>query len=789
MENEQEKRAGGGWRLAFLGKLSGERLPRALVFCILGFLFSRVHIIFGARPMAIALISVLSGEVFFALVGALLGSFFTDGGFIAAISLLITLFVRVIIGTADKDGRLFSEPLLLRMSAGLLGGFVRAVYEWLITGVSISSALYGASMLLLPPLFVFIFSGLDEHPLDAVLLGREPLPRLTRGGGGENISTVFFYVSALLFLHICCRSLLDVSLFGIDFAFVLAALCTLLVAMRHGALYAGAVGFISTLGISGVHSVSFALLGLLSGLLFPVGAPYALVGGALAFCFWSGYSEGLSGVLSTLPELAIAIALTTPLIKRVARREDTPEAEKPRRPADTLSAVGTMALSYRGKYSENTERLIASIRAISKISSSDGGECGRPSEAEYLAAITSAVRGFCAECEHREACERREVCPALHRAPELSKIIASGGRPAASDINTENEFCERCADIAKHINERVSALEYERARIRRISGFGEELSLISKMMCEARERDREDTALNSEKSRLAEEALTNAGISDFSVRVFGERRPRAFLAVLDGDGKTISSDVVKAALSEALGGELCDIEYYRDGEVAMLECTVKEKYSVSFSYKIRSAGGGVSGDSVSGIRTADGVFYGILADGMGRGDLAHRASDYLISLVQNLLSFGIGQDTLVKLLSCLMSRRGEANSTLDLFRFDLYTGEASFIKCGASPSYIKRDGTLYRIGSEGTPIGVGAESLGERVRVEVKPTDIVIMTSDGVADTKASSLKFIEKMSGEPCESLSDFAEELISLDGGGDDDRSALVVKILEGSKTPAFT
>ena len=783
-ENKEKRSARGG----LIGSgLTGEKLIRALVVCLLGFLFSRLHIVFSAKPMAIALVAFLSSDVYFAVLGGIVGGFSVGGGFISAISLLITLFVRVIIGTADKERTPFSEPLLLRMSAALLGGFVFAVYEWLVTGISVAAVLYGVSMLLIPPLAVFLFSGMTEQSALDILLGEEAMPRLSGGDFQSKTSAVFFYISSLLFLHIVARSLSEFSIFGIDPAFIFAAALTLLVATRHGAVPAAISGLAMTLGIAGVQTVSFALLGLLSGILFPFGAPLSIVAGGLAFCLWAGYSGGLSGVLSTLPELIISMALVLPTLKGRVVRPTAPSAtHEIQTPADTLSKVGTMALSYRGKYAENTERFIASIEAISAITDTGAGGRVSPATEEYRAAVILAIKDFCGECEYNSACESREVCPAFSRVDTLAESLALGERISASDINTEHEFCERRAELAKRINERASELEYRYATAHRTEGLRDELSLVSKMTGEARLADRADVALNSQVSALAEEALRDAGICDFSVRVFGERRMRVFLAIDDPDGKIISGGAVRDALHSALSSELCEVEYYRDGRVSMLEGFVREKYSVAFSYKIKACEGDVSGDSATGIRTSDGAFYGILADGMGRGAAARRASAYLVSLTENLLSFGIKEDTLVKFLSCLMARRGEEYSTLDLFRFDLYTGEASFIKCGAAPSYVKREGTIYRIGSEGTPIGVGSEALGERVRAEVKPGDLVIMTSDGVSDTQGGQLKFIERMSGEIGSSLSEFAEEIVSLGQGGDD-RSALVIRIEEISKKSA--
>jgi stage II sporulation protein E len=518
-------------------------------------------------------------------------------------------------------------------------------------------------------------------------------------------------------------------------------------------------------------------------MLFRVGASYALVGGALAFAFWSGYSGGLSGVLSTVPELIVSGTLILPVLKGGKLRRVESASEERR--ADTFSAVGTMALSYRSKYRENTQRLIASLEALSALNGRDAGERTRPEREDYFQAFISEVKSFCSECEHGSDCERVGVCPALSGAERLVSILFSGGRLEVGDINGEVEFCERRRELSQRINERISQMEYAHARNRRLSRIDGELALISRLMTEAGARDAMDVAMNSESSARAERALSEAGLSNFSVRVFGERRERIFLAVLDPDGKTISSEKVRRSLSEALSAELCDIEYYRDGGVAMLECAVKERFSVSFAHRTRAADGRISGDSAAGIRTDDGVFYGILCDGMGRGSPASDASAYLLSVTKNLLSFGAGQDTLVELLSCLMARRGEANSTLDLFRLDLFTGEGSFIKCGAAPSYVKREQTLYRIASEGLPVGAGSEVRGERVRVEVKPGDVVIMTSDGVSDTQSSLIEFIGKMPSESKSSLADLAEDIVARVGCGEDDRTALVIGISESSKS----
>jgi hypothetical protein len=558
---------------------------------------------------------------------------------------------------------------------------------------------------------------------------------------------------------------------------IFSALAAIFAAARLGAVPATLVGTSASLGIAGVQTVSFALLGLISGALFPVGLPYALVGGGLAFCFWSGYSGGLSGVLSSVPELAIAVALSTPLLRlfrtSAVRRERDDGI-------DTLSLVGTMALSFKSKYSENSERMIASLCSLSTVALKHWQGVCSPTKEEYESAVEECATAFCRECEHFALCEREKICPKGARCALLAEKLFLGGRLSADDINTESEFCERPGELSAYINAKISELEYERGVRVRLSAMHRELSYISRLASDAVARDGEDTSHNKGLSDELCKALSDGGIKNFSAKVFGVRRPYAFLAIADPDGKIIASDKVRGAIFSVLG-ETGGESYYKSQSAAMLECRAREKYSVDFAYKSH-AFCEVSGDSAAGIKTSDGIFYGILSDGMGRGEGARRASAYLVELIKNLLSFGAGWESVVGLASRLLERQGDTQATLDLFKFDLFTGDGEMIKCGASPSYLRRGDGIFKISAEGAPLGVGGEGAFEKIRLEVKCGDILVMASDGANDTPGGAISFISRLSGE-IKTLSSFAEELLRC-GEGQDDKTALVIRISEGGK-----
>ena len=133
------------------------------------FLFSRCHLVFGAHPLAIAFIAVLPTRVWIAVIGAVSGALtLGKAGVVYSMISVIVVFLRIIVSGTDKTDEnkvylnWFSENLLLKMSASLIGGFIAAVYETLLSGLTLTTVLFGLTMILIPPLIVFAMSGLFE---------------------------------------------------------------------------------------------------------------------------------------------------------------------------------------------------------------------------------------------------------------------------------------------------------------------------------------------------------------------------------------------------------------------------------------------------------------------------------------------------------------------------------------------------------------------------------------------------------------------------------------------------
>ena len=141
-----------------------------VVTFFVAFLFSRCHVVFGSHPLAIAFIAVLPTRVWIAVLGAVSGALtLGKSGIIYSMISVIVVFLRIIVSGTEKDDggearyfKWFSEGLILKMSASLIGGFIAAVYEVLLSGFNLTSMLFGLSMVLIPPLIVFALSGLFD---------------------------------------------------------------------------------------------------------------------------------------------------------------------------------------------------------------------------------------------------------------------------------------------------------------------------------------------------------------------------------------------------------------------------------------------------------------------------------------------------------------------------------------------------------------------------------------------------------------------------------------------------
>lgn len=760
-----------------------------LVTICVGLVLARCHILFGAYPLGVAFVAVLPFRVIAAALGAVVGSLsLGGGGVIFAIVTAITVSLRAMISGVDRqeggEATLFGERLLLRMSSALLGGFVAAVYEVLLGGFTLESILFGVSMVALPPVVTLVISGIFNTGigLRELIYDRRNIFSMAKKSDAEKYNIVFFQCSALVFLFLTTLALEELELFGVSLAYIFVSFVTLLAAKRFGPLRALAVGFISSVGLSGIYAVAFALAGLGAGLLFSFGLGYALIGGGAALAAWSAYTAGLSGFLGTLPEYMIAATLSVPMLRGIATERDDAAVGEVERCAKDM--VGTMALSYRNGYSGALDLLESSLSGIASVIRGSATARELLSHGEYVSVVRDVARECCLGCESRELCEAENVAPAVKRAEEIALILERGGRIRADDLNGDTEFCAVAKELAERINTRVAALEQEKHRHRDTDATADEYDLIAKLINDARLTDAAECTMNSTLTESLTAVMTEAGFGDGVIRAFGERRLHFILAGEDETGDRITSRELHRGIERVAGVRLGAPEYFRRGSMALMECGVERSFAVECATaSLAGPGGETSGDTVTAFESSDGHFYALISDGMGQGEIAKETSDLVAKFLTRGLDFGASKDTVMYILNGILRRRGEeCSATVDLFDIDLFDGSATFIKSGAAPSFVKRGSSIFRLKSQTAPIGLLRTIDSERIRVEVQGEDYVIMISDGISQSADEAPWLLELLSKPPRRTLKEFADAILAAaveNSRTRDDMSVVVLRI----------
>ncbi|MBQ8321199.1 MAG: SpoIIE family protein phosphatase [Clostridia bacterium] len=756
-----------------------------LFYFTVGLLLSRCHLLFGAYPLGISFVSLLPEGIFPALIGSVIGSLtLGKGGIVYAAVFGVIVVLRMIISAGKDKNTSFDENLLLRMSFAVIGGFVCALSEILIRGFETTSIFFGISMITLSPLATFALSGLfgSETNLRSVISAKENVLSLKKKNDKQQFDIVFFEISGAVLCFFIALSLNELVYFGISVSYIFTTFATLLVARRFGALRAAALGFISSLGVGGVYSVAFSLLGLTAGALFNVSSSLAIIGGGAAAALWGSYIAGMSGMLTTLPEYIIGAALVTPFLKNVVKPIEEPEEEEPSISAEDM--VGTVALSYQNKYSRSLNLLEESLTSLSSVIKDFSEAEVTPSADAYKNLVMCTADKHCKNCTGLKFCMVENIRPCLKNADAIAKKLTEGIKICPEDVNTDTEFCQKAEAVAASINDEVAKREESSFKHRDSGVASEEYSLVSKLINDARLQDSAERSVNSSVTVALTDALKNAGLEGGVIRAFGERRKHVILAAEDESGEKITSPQLNKELERALGVRLGTPEYFRKGKMALMECDTRRSYAIEYACASAPANETeASGDTICCFESGDDYFYSLISDGMGSGEVAERTSKFVSNFLIRALDFAGAKETVLHMLNHAIRRGGEeCSATVDLFEVDLLSGEATFIKSGAAPSFVKRGTSLFRIRSQTAPIGLMKSIDTERIRVEIKDGDYVIMLSDGIVEVVEDTPWLIELLANTNPQSLSSFASQILNCAkerSNSGDDMSVAVIKI----------
>ncbi len=762
------------------------------VILIISFLFARCHIVFGAYPLGVAFVGVLPRGVWVSLIGCVAGALSLGKiGVIHAIISIIVVFLRVIISGGEKRGEkeLFSEPLILRISAVTIGAFVGAAYEVLLGGFVFKYILYGVLQVLLSAVFTFCFSGVLDSGISFsdFLSSRKNIFKATKNDK-EKFGIYLFQGTFLLFVFLVSLSLRNYNVLGISPSYMFSAMITLIVARRFGAIRAMAVGFVSSLGISSVFSVSFALVGIGAGIFFGAGIPYAVIGGGVLLSLWSAYVGGTLGFLSTFPEYVTGALLSFPILRKLTSEPAAAAGSVENGNQDAKEMVATTAIAYRNSANSYIDGLAEALSGISEPLRNFGRGEGDVGYEEYKDIVIKCASDFCRSCHFYQNCVSENPAPCAENIDIIANKLYKKERLFADDISISPKYCHNAAELFDSIMSYAGHFEAERFKEKKMEALAEEYELLGKLIREVHSGNEKERCIDTQLSEKLTEAFISAGMNNGIIRVIGDRCKHLIGAGDDRDGKIITSPEVRRALEEAAGVRLGTPEYYRKGDIALFEVSATATYAVEFATAGKcSVSEKISGDTAISFETDDGRFYSLISDGMGSGDVAHKTSVFASDFISKLLNSSCAKSTAFHMLNQIIRNKGEeCSASIDLFEFDLISGEGVFYKCGAAASYVKREGSIFRIRSETAPLGLMKNIDAERIRVEVKCGDYIIMLSDGVSQSTDDSTWLLELLNKPAKPDIRDFADSILSAAIANSKTRDDMTVAVARIVKLP---
>ena len=597
-------------------------------------------------------------------------------------------------------------------------------------------------------------------------------------------------VTLLVLTATVLLSLSGINLFGVFAPARAGALLLVLAAAYLGGPAAGAAAGVAfgaamdlNIGYGALFTCCYGLCALVAGLFHDSGRGWfsvcALGGGLCAAML--GVEHPL--FISLIAELFCAVlmfAALPPFVWEAIRRSLLPDtlmgeaaSQRVRRLAGTCATEAAQAFY---------ELYLAMLHGVS-----EGKAAG---DRNIRAVFDYASDHVCKNCMLCTQCWQRDYVSTLAALNDVTQPMLQRGRAEMSDF--PYHFAARCArlpELMRAINSALFALR-ERESLRRQQE--ENQSLLARQYAGItdilRQLGAEVTQDETAQPLMERQVRRYAAAFGWIDRVCAVRDSQGRLTVeLYGEG---IDDIMKqgdgfsAGLSALLGVTLTAPEKKKGSQGIHVEMHERAPYRAVVGIgRQQKEGALVSGDNACYFLTDTGTACLLLSDGMGSGAAASRDSRMLITSLERFLRAGISVGDALHAVSPALRLRSDGMrfTTLDAFTFDLFSGRAENLKCGAAPTYMRLNGRWTILPGTALPIGLAEEDeLGDAVPLQMNDGDIVVLLSDGVTD--GTDDKWVRQLLiAHAGDSPKEIAAQLVNeaKGRGHDDDRTVMVMKI----------
>lgn len=707
----------------------------SILLIAMGFLLGRAMILEQLTPFALsyfAVIYYLRKDLMQAVgVAICLGSFFSIHQHMAVIIASLLVFILIQKGLQKYDHTELSYAPLLVFSTSFLVRLFMVL-------VSSQISWYMLMLICVEAMLAFIMTLIFIQALPIFTM-----TRTHRQLKHEEIVCLVILIASVM------TGTVGWEFADISVQHVLSRYLILLFAFVGGAPLGTTVGVVCGLILSladsaAIHQMSLlAFAGMLAGLLKEGNKLAVSFGMLLGTAILSLY-VGEEGVF--IPSLweslaAVTLFMLTPLksIRTIARQvPGTQESIKGQQ--DYAKRIRTLLGDRIQQFAEVFSQLAHSFSQSSATSM-------ERSETTADRFINSVADRTCATCWRQNKCwdqhyERTvsymtEMMHALHEEPH----IASEDFPLSwKQACIKNEYMlsimkQQFAAYRKQLLLRKQIKESKQL-------VSDQLLGVSQVMDDlAKEIKREGQALFAQEEQIRH-ALEDLGLSIHRIDIVSLDEGNVEIEMIHqyNEGYDECKKIIAPLLSNILGEQITvhkqQFNHEGDGYCTVIFTSAQEFVVKTGSAEAAKGGELLSGDSFSMMELGNGKFAVAISDGMGNGERAHAESKTALTMLHHFLQSGMNEKLAIKSVNSVLLLRSsdEMFATIDVALIDLYNAFTTFVKIGATPSFIRRGREVLTVSAHNLPAGIVQDIDIDLITIQMQPGDVLIMMTDGVYD-------------------------------------------------------
>ncbi len=541
-------------------------------------------------------------------------------------------------------------------------------------------------------------------------------------------------------------------------------------------------------------------------------AVFPVLGAGIAAVSWCIFAKGIDGFTYAVPPAAVMCAALVPLF-RYDLAKTPPTLFGPFPAAEGRGWTRSRRGEHAGLYADRlaagdligrTKRLSEGLASVSAVLYALSDRMTRPSGEELRALVGECCARQCDSCSRKEDCRGENRIARARETFVRSAAEALRQSGSVSAALVPPSLASRCPGMGDLLDEICRAADDRMRDLSsdRLSGAASDWALAGELFRRAEESGKNASTRDGALEKKLKKLLSLNDFAAGSVQVYGGRRKHIFVSGVDLLATRMGGDDIRRLFEGMVKLPLSAPEFEVDGStLSMRMQSVSAYFCRTGSFSCAASGvhrywgdqrsrGAYSGERRSGSGNAadgrdcggegipvdrekvevsdsepeevcgdiitdfeaDGRYYMILSDGMGSGKEAALSSGLAVSLLEKLIRSGAGMETSLKLLNQIIRSTGrECSATVDVAEIDLATGEARFVKSGAAPSFVLRDGSIFRLQSKTVPIGILRALDAEMIRFDVRQGDTVVMVSDGAARSYDEEPWLLDLLSSDDC--------------------------------------